>query len=194
MATFSVGDWVQITPQPDLRWSEWDDVHDLFCGKVGTIRDEFSDPDTGEIFYNVEANFPYGLDTAPAGWYYIHFKPDHIIHSTQYDSELAEHREKVERELQEWESFKKKSTDDALRGIFTRPSKQVTDDIRSAEERRSDVPAPVDLWDDVTEEIAPIAGSLVNDLPDYDDDDIDYLLQQYNSDPDIASIIKDDAD
>ena len=139
---------MQITPQPDSRWSEWSDVHDCFCGKVGPIRDEFSDPDTGEVFYNVEVNFPYGLDTAPAGWYYIHFKDDHLILSTQYDSELVEHREKVERELQEWERFKRKSLDDALRDVFTNSSSRDTDDIKKAEERRSRIPDPIDMWDD----------------------------------------------
>jgi len=118
MATFNIGDWVKITPQPDSRWNDWSDTHTLFCGKIGTIREMFQDPTTNEICYDVEVNFPYGFDGNDAGWYYIHFRNDHLIKSTEYDSKIAEHREKSEKELQEWEKFKRKATDDALRDIF----------------------------------------------------------------------------
>lgn len=187
MATFSIGDWVKITPQPDLRWNDWSDTHTLFCGKIGTIREEFQDPTTNEICYDVEVNFPYGFDGNDAGWYYIHFRDDHLIKSTQYDSKIAEHNEKAAKDLQDWEKFKRKATDDALRELFVPKRRKTrvtsfTDDIKKAEESRSDVPEPVDFdpWDDITKEIVPLPGSATANLPDYDDDDIDYLLQQYN--------------
>jgi hypothetical protein len=195
MATFNKGDWVQITPQPDRRWSGWTDTHDNFCGKVGQIRDIFEDTENGDTLYNVTTNFPFGFLGQKAGHYYTDFHGDHLIHSTKYDSELSEHFEKVGRELQEWEEFKRRSVDDMLREVFAPPKKQSKmDEIKRVEAGKSDIPANIDFgedpWEVDTEEVVPLPGSATV----FDDDDIDYLLQQYGSDPDVLNMFDKDDD
>lgn len=194
MATFNKGDWVQVTPQPDKRWSGWTDTHDQFCGKVGQIRDIFEDPNNGDTLYNVIANFPFGFLGQKAGHYYIDFHGDHLIHSTKYDSQLSEHFEKVGRELQEWEEFKKRSVDDMLREVFAPPKKQSrADEIKRVETDKSDIPEDIDFgdsWEADTEEVVPLPGSATV----FGDDDTDYLSQHYMPDPDVSNLFNSDDD
>ncbi len=128
------------------------------------------------------------------GNFYIEFISDHLILSTQYDRKLSEHLEKVERELQEWESFKRKAQDDALRQVFGRQNKSRSDtsEIMEHESRFSEPEdeweEKTDEWEEITKEIIPLPGSANHTL----DDDIDYLLDQYVSDPDYPYYDLDD--
>lgn len=194
MAFFKLHDWVQVIPSPDLKWSGWTDVHNNFCGKVGQISDIWDDPANGETLYNVTVSFPNGIAGSKPGNFYIEFISDHLILSTQYDSKLSEHLEKVERELQEWESFKRKAQDDALRKVFGRQNKSRgdTSEIMEHESKFSDLDdeweEKTDEWEEITKEIIPLPGSVNHTL----DDDIDYLLDQYASDPDYPYYDLDD--
>lgn len=129
---FQVGDWVKITPTPDLKWSRWYnnlDIYSEFAGKIGyisEITDDWSDPDNNNKLYAVTVDFYNGFMFSPAGEYYEYFKSDHLIRSSEYDAELQRNQFDAGKKLQEWEEFKKKTTDDMLRYIFC-PQKEQTE-------------------------------------------------------------------
>lgn len=120
---FKVGDWVQITPTPDLRWNQWynsRDIYQHYLDKIGVI-DFISDDEErpGKFLYAVKVKFPDGLENLSAGSYYEWFRTDHLIISSQSLANLRHNMAAAGKELQEWEKFKKKTTDDMLRKIFT---------------------------------------------------------------------------
>lgn len=169
MAKFKEGDWVQVTPQSDWTWSGWTALHDEYCGKIGYIERiwDFDDHTT----YDVTVNFPYGFKGNNPGKYYVSFLSDHLILSSKYDSELSEQRERAGKELQEWEQFKRKATDDILRRAFS-PQREEEDEekIRKEEE---------EAWEAVTEEyVLPEKDEPLK----YTDEEIDDLINQYTLD------------
>ena len=119
---FKIGDWVQITPTPDYRWNQWynsRDIYQEYLDKIGVI--EFiaeDDERPGEHLYAVKVYFPFGLGNLDPGHYYEWFKDSHLIRSTQSNANLRSNMAQAGRELQEWENFKKKSTDRMLKHIF----------------------------------------------------------------------------
>lgn len=119
---FQKNDWVKITPTPDRKWSRWSNspsTYDNFVGKIGWIEhidEDQTDPNNN--LYAVTVYFINGFNGEDAGNFYEWFKADHLIKTTEYDAKLNRHRDKVEKELQEWEVFKKKTTDEALKKIF----------------------------------------------------------------------------
>lgn len=126
MANFNKDDWVEITSQPDKKWSMWitkSSFYDNFLGKVGQIT-EIGEEDVNNhtTIYRVKVMFPYPIKDNgiifDAGSYYTWFKADHLIKSskTAADRSLALMQASVE--LQEWERFKKKTTDNMLKHIF----------------------------------------------------------------------------
>lgn len=145
---FKIGDWVQITPTPDTRWNVWrnnKEVYDEFAGKIGTIEGEDEDDERqGESLFKVRVHFEYGIASMGPGSYYEWFRPEHLIRSSKYDADIQKHRAETARQLQEWEAFKKKSTDDALRKVFGKeepkeePKRQ---HARSMEDEEDDVPS-----------------------------------------------------
>jgi hypothetical protein len=124
---FKVGDWVQITPTPDYRWSQWynsRDIYQEYLDKIGQI--EFISEDDerpGEFLYAVKVNFPFGLGNLDPGHYYEWFKEDHLIISSQSNANLRFNMAQAGKELQEWEDFKRKSTDKMLKHIFGQEEK-----------------------------------------------------------------------
>ena len=119
---FQIGDWVKITPTHDLKWSRWYnnlDIYAEFAGRIGyisEIEDGWDVP--GVKMYAVTVSFPNGFMFSPAGEYYEYFKSDHLIRSSQYEAEMQQRNFDAADELQRWEEFKKKTTDDMLRHIF----------------------------------------------------------------------------
>lgn len=126
MASFDKDDWVEICPQPDKKWATWiskDSYYNNFLGKIGQIT-EIAEEDVNKniIIYRVKVNFPYKIKddiiTLNAGSYYAWFKSDHLIKSSKNACDRVFALMQASAELQEWEIFKKKSTNDMLRHIF----------------------------------------------------------------------------
>ena len=119
---FKINDWVQITPSPDYRFYMWNNDpynYDEFAGKIGIIENIDIDPnEPRNNLYAVSVDFPNGYKDEEPGSYFLWFRSDHLIRSTSYDAKLLQERIEAGKKLQEWEAFKKKSTDDALRTVF----------------------------------------------------------------------------
>jgi hypothetical protein len=119
---FKIGDWVQITPTPDYRWSQWynsRDIYQEYLDKIGVINFIVDDDERpGEFLYAVKVKFPNGLGNLGPGEYYEWFKSDHLIHSSKSRASVRENMIEAGKKLQEWEAFKKKSTHDMLKKIF----------------------------------------------------------------------------
>lgn len=177
MAKFKVGDWVEITPNPDKFWELWDEkIHDHYCSKIGQITamsddiDDDADPYCQvSIWTNIFSPNPIDYN-----WYYAMFKARHLVLSTQYDAKLRQNREQVEKELQEWEETKRKKTDDALRSVFTRPTS-----IRRGGTKKSispsSVPSPV-IFEEDWEEKTPVDNDRVTfSLPDLTEEEMEEL-------------------
>lgn len=119
---FKKGDWVQITPSPDLRWQQWrnsQDIYKDFLDRIGSI-ENISDDDErpGEFLYAVRVNFPDGLGHMGPGHYYEWFRGEHLILSSESTAKLRDNMAQAGKELQEWEKFKKKTTNDMLKKVF----------------------------------------------------------------------------
>lgn len=119
---FNLGDWVQITPTPDLRWVTWynsKDIYGHFLGKIGEIEFVTEDEERpGKSLYAVKVHFPFGFMTLDPGYYYEWFRSDHLIRSSKSQAGVHENLLRAGKELQEWEKFKKESTDKMLRHVF----------------------------------------------------------------------------
>lgn len=124
-----IGDWVEITPQSDLRWGSWAasrDVYDCFRSKIGVIENICEDYERdGQYLYSVKVDFPDGLNNLPAGEYYEWFRDYHLILSSKSRATLQSNMIQAGKELQEWEAFKKKSTHEMLKKVFC-PPEEVT--------------------------------------------------------------------
>jgi hypothetical protein len=183
MAKFKEGDWVEITSTPDKKWQRWSnnpEYYDNFAGKVGIIAeiDSSKDPQ-GNILYKIGVEFQRdirdGYSTLPAGKYYEWFMDKHLLNSSKYEAEIRKERAKAAVELQEWEKFKKKSTDDALRKVFA-------PEIPKKEEKTLEVDDPYDPWNvatnpngNYTDQWGPDYNSLKKDDDEYDTNMLDFL-------------------
>lgn len=116
------GDWVEITPKSDTRWSTWissQDIYDHFCSKVGVITNICEDDERpGHNLYSVKVEFPNGLGKLNAGAYYEWFRDYHLILSSKARATLQSNMSQAGKELQEWEAFKKKTTHEMLKKSF----------------------------------------------------------------------------
>lgn len=126
MSKFNIGDWVEITATPDYRWGRWSfnrEYYDNFAGKFGIIQDIQPDiDDDGVILYKIGVDFEEeisdGYTLFDPGVYREWFKSDHIILSSKFESERKNSIIRAGKELQEWEEFKKKSVNKALKSVF----------------------------------------------------------------------------
>jgi hypothetical protein len=126
MANFKEDDWVQITGTPDLKWGRWSNnptYYNNFLNKIGQIKEIDEDVNRpGNFIYKIGVNFEHdindGYSTLSPGKYYEWFRADHLIKSSKYEADRKVAQAKAAIDLQEWEKFKKKSTDDALRKVF----------------------------------------------------------------------------
>ena len=120
-----IGDWVEITPQAELRWSSWvssKDTYDCFRSKIGIIENICEDYERdGEYLYSVLVDFPNGLKKLGPGQYYEWFRDYHLVLSSKSRSILQSNMVQAGKELQEWEKFKKNSTNEMLKKIFCPP-------------------------------------------------------------------------
>jgi hypothetical protein len=170
---FKVGDWVQITPTPDLKWEQWrnsQDIYKDFLDKIGCISNISEDEDRpGKFLYAVRVEFVDGLGHLKPGHYYEWFKSDHLIHSSQSLASLRNNMAKAGKELQEWEDFKKKSTDKMLKHIFAPEPK-----IEKVEKKNDDP----NQW-----EIKETDKTKYDDKYDtyYDDDPSSYTFEYVNN-------------
>jgi hypothetical protein len=124
-----IGDWVEITPQSDLRWNSWAtsrDIYDCFRSKIGVIVNICEDYDRdGHYLYSVKVDFPDGLNNLASGEYYEWFRDYHLILSSKSRAALQSNMIQAGKELQEWEAFKKKSTHEMLKKVFCPPEEKV---------------------------------------------------------------------
>ena len=132
-----IGDWVEITPQSDLRWGSWAasrDVYDCFRSKIGVIENICEDYERdGEYLYSVKVDFPNGLNSLAPGEYYEWFRDYHLILSSKSRATLQSNMIQAGKELQEWEAFKKKSTHEMLKKVFF-PPEEVTPPLPKKED------------------------------------------------------------
>ena len=145
---FNVGDWVQITPTPDYRWGQWynsRDIYQEYLDKIGVIQFVAEDDDRpGESLYAVKVKFPFGLGNLGPGEYYEWFRGEHLIRSSQSQANLRYNMATAGKELQEWENFKKRSTDDMLRRVFVPDSKDESIDDKKDDSSQWDLKTPSD--------------------------------------------------
>lgn len=135
MAFFKEGDWVKITPNPDRNWKRWNGnsaYYNNFLNQIGQIQDIDEDPDeSGRMLYRITVYFTEeiydGYEYLAKGNHVAYFREKHLIRSSKYEADLIKNRQKVGDELQEWENFKKKTTDDMLRYVFSPPKKENSD-------------------------------------------------------------------
>ncbi len=123
MATFQIDDYVQIQFNKDRKWSEWDDeIHGRFCGRIGIIEDfcqDFNEPnDPEEDLVKITVYFGDNTFNNGPGPYFAYFKKRHLIKSSQYDSEIQEHRENGYSEYLHFDEFTKNKRDQIFKKIF----------------------------------------------------------------------------
>lgn len=180
MASFKEGDWVQITGNPDYKWSRWSNnktYYDNFLNKVGQIKDieeDFDNP--GNFKYKIGVEFEYqindGYSNLSPGKYYEWFKGDHLIKSSKYEADRKMAQAKAAADLQEWEKFKKKSTDDALRKVFCpEPATKEEEPLVTTKE---DPYEPYDPWNVSTNPDPPDYNSMQKG-DEYDVNLLDFL-------------------
>lgn len=149
---FKVGDWVKITPTADNKWSRWNNNQDIyaeFAGKIGKITDIIEDYDDANAkLIAVTVDFKDGFMYAPAGEYYEYFKSDHLIRSSEYEAQLQYNQYQAGIKLQEWEDFKRKTTDDMLKYIFGRDKENKENDKqKSIEAATNETKQTASEWD-----------------------------------------------
>jgi hypothetical protein len=162
MNMFKKGDWVEITPNSDFRWSYWmnsKDIYDCFRAKVGEIQNICEDDERpGRFLYSVKVNFPNGLQNLGPGHYYEWFRDYHLIISNKSRANLQTNMSEAGKQLQEWEAFKKKTTHEMLKHIFVPKQETILDNKQIEAE---DDP---NQWDMKTPSLPP----------DYYDNDVSY--------------------
>lgn len=180
MASFQIGDWVEITPTPDKNWNRWSSDHDEFCGAIGYIADQ--NTLTSEV--KVVVDFMEDKWVPGTFKYWLWFLDSHIIPSTQDKAKSRQALRKVGSELQKWEATKKRKTDEALKHFFI----PKTEEPEDSEKIEKTVPEQLELeplsseseeetqeWEDKTDPIIPLPGKdffdkLEEELEEYLDD------------------------
>jgi hypothetical protein len=114
MATFEIGDWVQITPTPDEKWEHWTKEHTAMTSMIGEILEkDIAQHDSSIKFVRIMV-YDENNDPLKQEW----FLERQIILSTRYDKVLADERDRACEELQKWEKKKKDMVDDSLKKAF----------------------------------------------------------------------------
>jgi hypothetical protein len=171
MAAFKAGDWVMVTPNPDLRWEHWTRDHTVFVGEYAEIVDIQSDQmDPNIEYYYLRLNSQ-DEEKSSEAW----FLPKHVILARKADVYSSNNLKNACNELQEWEAKKRKLIDDSLRSVFGRPRQKK--EVRPLRKRvalaSSDEQAAADLFDDEWED-QTIEIDINNFVPaDYDGWDLD---------------------
>lgn len=154
MAMFEVGDWVEIRSTPDEHWNKWHPVNNMFCGAIGFIR-EVRDGGTGfeaDDEIDVEVDFvepPFSVEQGTL--FYGTFLKKHVKSASKHDAKIRQHMRIAGEKLQEWETFKKQATDDALRKAFLPDPEPEEEEIASFEDEITSpmgLPSPIAFDDD----------------------------------------------
>ena len=154
MANFKVGDWVQITPQPDTRWEYWNKEHTALAGAYGEIADIEEAPDAPGIKFILIVVYDDSDSPAAQEW----FLERHIIMATRYDKIMNEKFMKACDELQVWEKKKKEILDESLRITFgiSKKKKNIKNTKKTMTSAMKPPPSDVleDIWDESTDELS----------------------------------------
>jgi len=162
MAKFKIGDWVEITPNPDTSWSEWSTNHDSFCGAIGyigEIRDSFSQFEDND---KIKIIVDFREDVFGGGYnrYFLWFLKRHVILSNKTSEETKQNLRKRGSELQRWEATKRSVVDKSLKKVFS-------------PQKKKKVPEKVDIWDEKTDPMISIPKRTNDKTFDLFDDGID---------------------
>lgn len=119
MATFKIGDWVEITPTSDSRSELWDiNVHTHFCGKIGQIEDITKEDSP---IYNIKVYFDNHRPFGQPGNYTAWFENHHLIKSSEYNHRIKYELKKEFEEYMRIECKMKNLRDKYLKQIFSDP-------------------------------------------------------------------------
>lgn len=122
MATFKLGDWVQVTPDPDLRSDIWDrKLHSHFCGKIGQINDISEGDQEFDTAINVMVYFDDHRSFGQPGSYSAWFETKHLIKSSKYEYKIAYELKKDFEEYMRIERKTKYLRDKLLKQVFSDP-------------------------------------------------------------------------
>lgn len=139
MAKFNVGDWVEVTPTPDTRWSEWTTEHSAFVSRIGQIVEIWPDwthtDNRDEDWCKVQTYFADGTMATGPGWYFVSFKKRHLILTTPSNAQQYLFDEEAAAETNNYEAFVRAKRDQIFRYIFRDPYR---DDIEEKIERFED--------------------------------------------------------
>lgn len=122
MAKFKVGDYVNITPQPDIRSTVWDSsINNYFCGKIGRIG-YLKQDDDGTVLARVyvdfrDSNNPWKRSGENCAW----FEGKHLIPATEYDYRSSLYLNAEYERYMVTEAKMKKRRDEIMRSIFSEP-------------------------------------------------------------------------
>jgi hypothetical protein len=154
MATFKIGDWVQITPTPDERWEHWTKEHTAMVGMIGEILEkDTAQHDSGIKFVRVMV-YDENDDPLKQEW----FLERQIIKSTRYNKVLEDELHRACDELQKWEKKKKKMVDDNLKQAFgletdEKPKKSAKKTNKSSTSALKTSKEEEETWEGPTDEI-----------------------------------------
>lgn len=166
MATFKVGDWVEVTPNSDTKSEIWDvNVHTHFCGKIGEVTD-ISEDDEGSV-YRVQIYFDSHKPFGQPGNYSAWFEDKHIIKSSQYNFRIKYELKKDFEEYMRIERKMKTLRDKYLKEVFTDPYEEERRLARKKEQEKKPRPLP----DNVRREIEEADWSQYDTSYYYTDDD-----------------------
>tara|TARA_Y100000296_G_scaffold32947_1_gene38139 strand:- start:241 stop:789 length:549 start_codon:yes stop_codon:yes gene_type:complete len=151
MATFEIGDWVQITPTPDEKWEHWTKEHTAMTSMIGEILEKDTAQYDSSIKFVRIMVYDENNDPLKQEW----FLERQIILSTRYDKVLADERDRACEELQKWEKKKREMIDENLRHAFglepiKKSTKKKKKDTTTALKVDS---ADEEVWEGPTEEI-----------------------------------------
>jgi hypothetical protein len=157
MATFKLGDWVQITPTIDKRWEHWQDEHTAMAGHIGIIETIQEDEIDSSVTYFCVSLLDKGDRAYARAW----FLEKHVIKSSKYDLKMSEQFEQACEELQIWEKKKKKMLDDSLKKAFgiydngknSKKKLKKREKVSLASSDKSSQAQLVEGWEETTEEI-----------------------------------------
>jgi hypothetical protein len=136
MANFKEGDWVQITPTPDHRWSGWNESNDYFCSRMGRLffigesMENPSDPDDDDV--KVEVYFGDHTFLEGPQWYWAPFKKRHLIQVSESLAKQYIFDEHAAEETNRFEDIVRRKRDEIFRYIFSKPE-HLPNDIKEEE-------------------------------------------------------------
>jgi len=172
MASFEVGDWVEIRSTPDPYWTDWTTRHDEFCGAMGEIveiENNFSSQFSGDDRVKIVVDFQYDKYGMSTSKYYLWFLMRHIIKSDKLAAQTRQNLRLQGDKLQEWEAIKRKKTNDGLANIFGgTKSKSKPKPVTVPEPPKLE--SPDDIWEQDTDPGIPLPGSTIDAFADLDDD------------------------